>query len=182
MYTYTWPVFITAVRPPKKVLNRAFLLIQDFQFLNYPADSLWTLLTSRNLLSKALPATPLPLPDFIAGNNDFASMSLADISTFIRANQEALSGIISTMTWLIIDQKGLETFTCLGCVTEWAGVMSSMPVGFGTRRRGDAGVQEDGSWRWESFGPQENDPEEKTEAEIKKEKALKELRDAGQAD
>jgi hypothetical protein len=57
----------------------------------------------------------LPLPD-ITDSNDFVSKSLAEINSFIRANEDALSAIdISSGNWLIIDQKGLETSTCLVC-------------------------------------------------------------------
>ncbi|KAJ7653913.1 hypothetical protein DFH06DRAFT_1330009 [Mycena polygramma] len=50
--------------------------------------------------------------------NDFALVSLAEINSFVRANEEPLEDLdVSSMEWLIIDQKGLETSTCLVCMS-----------------------------------------------------------------
>jgi hypothetical protein len=195
-----------------QALNRAFLLIQDFQFSEYPIDSQWTLLISKDLPSTAPGATPIPLPDVT--NNAFASMSLADINAFVRANEDGLSGIdVSSGDWVIIDQKGLETSTCLVCeqVYDFNGEEDGQTGGLTREFRAcripyevawgmianldiantnfedwvdeEAGVQEgDLIWKWRSFVPDMNDPEEKTPEEIKREKALKQLRDAGHAD
>ncbi|KAJ7613659.1 hypothetical protein DFH06DRAFT_144861 [Mycena polygramma] len=112
-----WAVFLTPARPPPpKALNRAFLLIQDFEFTRYPAESQWTLLTSTNLPSAPPPATPVPVPLPEITTNAFASMSPAQINTFIRANEAAFSQIkLSRRNWIVIDQHGLESSTCLVC-------------------------------------------------------------------
>ncbi|KAJ6470991.1 hypothetical protein C8R45DRAFT_1015119 [Mycena sanguinolenta] len=109
-------VFITA-KPTANIiqaLNRALLLIQDFEFGEYPQDSNWTLLTSKELpVSLSAPATALPVSD-IRDSNDFAGMSFSEINKFVRENEEAFDGIsLSAEDWLIIDRKGFDTSTCL---------------------------------------------------------------------
>jgi hypothetical protein len=154
----------------------------------------------------------LPLPD-ITDSNDFVSMSLAEINSFIRANEDALSGIdIPSGNWLIIDKKGLETSACLVCEQvynsgeenggegepghtsefracrlpyeeAWSMIANlGMNLGFEEFVDEDAGEQEDGTWESSSFDPSTDDAEEKTESEVKREKALQELRDNGHAD
>ncbi|KAJ6471111.1 hypothetical protein C8R47DRAFT_748975 [Mycena vitilis] len=200
-----WAVFLTTARPPPpKVLNRAFLVIQDFEFTRYPAESQWTLITSTDLPTTTPPATPVPVPLPVISNNVFASLSPAEINTFICANEAALSTIkISRRNWLIIDQHGLETSTCLVCEhmydpsadgglgrlkndfracrvpyeVAWL-TMANLDVGnmeFEVFVDEDAGIQEDGSWRWRSFPPSEPDRVEE-EADGKREAALAELK------
>ncbi|KAJ7784250.1 hypothetical protein B0H16DRAFT_1402060 [Mycena metata] len=107
-------VFVTT-KPSGKALNRAFLLIQDFEFGKYPKDSRWTLITSKKAPSEPPPATVLPIPD-ISNKNAFASSSMAEINTFIRENEDFIAKMgVSAGDWLIIDQKGLESSTCLVC-------------------------------------------------------------------
>ncbi|KAJ7609799.1 hypothetical protein FB45DRAFT_844786 [Roridomyces roridus] len=114
-----WPVFITAKNVPLKALNRALLLIQDFEFSGYPEDSRWLLLHSKTLPSSRPSATTPPITELPA--NDFASSnriseSLAKINAFIRAKETALEALdISPYTWLVIDEKGFDTGTCLVC-------------------------------------------------------------------
>ncbi|KAJ6493738.1 hypothetical protein C8R47DRAFT_975281 [Mycena vitilis] len=109
-----WPVFVTAVHPPQKELNRAFLLIQDFEYSDYPDKSEWTLWSLKDLPSMAQKATLLPLPEI--SDNNFASVSLAEINSLLRTNEGALAKIdVSSADWLIIDHSGLETSTCLVC-------------------------------------------------------------------
>ncbi|KAJ7849557.1 hypothetical protein B0H13DRAFT_2088370 [Mycena leptocephala] len=183
-----WAVFITA-RSPQRWL----------QFFS-------------SLPSTDQEATLLPLPD-ITDSNDFVSKSLAEINSFIRANEDALSAIdISSGNWLIIDQKGLETSTCLVCEQvynsgeknggegepgltsefracrlpyeeAWSMIANlDMNLGFEEFVDQDVGEQEDGTWKWSSFDPSTDDAEEKTESEVEREKALQELRDNGHAD
>ncbi|KAJ7653908.1 hypothetical protein DFH06DRAFT_1299055 [Mycena polygramma] len=204
----TWPVFVTAVDPPQKELNRAFLLIQDFEYSDYPGDSRWTLLTSEDLPSMAPKATPLPLPEI--PSNGFASMPLAEINSFIRANEGVLTDIdVSSSDWLIIDQKGLETSTCLVCEQIYSSgeeaedfeegegltkefracripyeeawsMMANLEIanmGFTDFVDTDAGVQEDGTWKWQSFRPEVN-----PKCELEREKAMEELRLGGYVD
>ncbi|KAJ6453552.1 hypothetical protein C8R45DRAFT_1039045 [Mycena sanguinolenta] len=204
----SFAVFITA-KPTPKALNRALLLIQDFEFGEYPQDSNWTLLTSKELPTSA-PATALPVSD-IRDNNDFAGMSFSEINEFVRKNEEALKGILSSGNWLIIDQKGFDTSTCIvveqgyddgegddedgegeeGLTNEFRACRipyeqaHSMVVNLDIGNMGfeewvdeDAGAQEDGAWKWQSFEQDTTD-----EAVLaKRRKALQELRDGGYAD
>ncbi|KAJ7784132.1 hypothetical protein B0H16DRAFT_1401995 [Mycena metata] len=198
-------VFVTAAKPQPKALNRAFLLIQDFEHADYPEDSHWTLITSKEAPSDVPPATVLPIPD-ISDNNAFTLSSMAEINTFIRENEDLMTKMgVSSSDWLIIDQKGFETSTCLVCeqiyklevgrTREFRACRlpyeeaSSMIVNLDMANMDfedfvdeDAGEQEDGSWMWMSFPPSTKDTEEESEGEAKREVALKELRDGGYAD
>ncbi|KAJ7657188.1 hypothetical protein DFH06DRAFT_1090720 [Mycena polygramma] len=209
---HKWAVFVTEVHAPQKALNRAFLLLQDFEYGDYPASSQWALLSSKDLPAEVVEWTPLP-PSMT--DNDFASMSLAEINSFIRANESAISRMgVSSEDWLVIDRKGLETSTCLVCeqiynydedegeqfgeegmtrefracripYEEASGMVTNIEIAnmdFTDWVDDNAGVQEDGSWRWMSFPPRTVDTEEATEYEVKREKALAELRDGGYID
>ncbi|KAJ6526298.1 hypothetical protein DFH09DRAFT_1187960 [Mycena vulgaris] len=208
-----WAVFLTAPRARAfpKALNRAFLLIQDFEYSEYPADSRWILLKSTELPAGPLAATTPPLAE-ISGN-DFAEMSFVEINAFVRAHPDALEDLgLSAGNWLIIDQKGLETSTCLVCeqysdsgsedgemgmadefracripYEEAHSMITNLDIGnmgFEEFVDEEAGEQEDGSWKWMSFTPDVNDSEsgKATEAEMKRKRALKELRDGGHTD
>ncbi|KAJ7611399.1 hypothetical protein DFH06DRAFT_1016088, partial [Mycena polygramma] len=187
-------------------LNRAFLLIQDFEYGDYPGSSEWMLWTSNlHLPSTDAEATPIPLPK--TSYNDFALVSLAEINSFVRANEEPLEDLdVSWITWLIIDQQGLETFTCLVCeqVYNYGDDIEGFEDGVWEEGKGrtkqfracripyeeaynmvtsletddthftewvamDAGVQEDGTWKWKSFEPETDDSEERSEHELKRE-------------
>ncbi|KAJ7359888.1 hypothetical protein DFH08DRAFT_1075215 [Mycena albidolilacea] len=209
--TTKFAVFVTA-KPQPKALNRALLLIQDFEFTEYPDESQWVLLTSKHLPSTDPGPTFLPVLD-ISGSNNFASMSFTEINSFIRANEEALRAIdVSAGDWLIIDQKGLETSTCLVCeqvydpgefgdgdgaeltsefracripYEEAHGMIVNLDIanmGFEDFVDEEAGEQEDGAWKWRSFDPDTNDKEGETEADIKRGNVLRKLRDDGFAD
>ncbi|KAJ7805426.1 hypothetical protein B0H14DRAFT_3882958 [Mycena olivaceomarginata] len=157
--TTKFAVFVTA-KPQPKALNRALLLIQDFEFTEYPDESQWVLLTSKHLPSTDPGPTFLPVSD-ISGSNNFASMSFTEINSFIRANEEALRAVdVSAGDWLIIDQKGLETSTCLVCEQDPYEEAHSMIVNLDIANMGfedfvdeEAGEQEDGAWKWRSFDP-----------------------------
>ncbi|KAJ7123525.1 hypothetical protein C8R44DRAFT_783969 [Mycena epipterygia] len=203
-----WAVFVTAPRAPPKALNRALLLIQDFEFTIYPDESSWTLLTSKELPVTPPAATRLPLPD-ISRTNDFAAMSFAEINAFVRVHDTDLRDLgFATGNWVILDQRGLETSTCLVCDQYYNGGEDGVEGGFTDEFRAcrirsekawsmfanlvanmrfedivdvDAGKQEDGSWKWTACIP-DTHAQEKSEVDIKREKALKELRDDGHAD
>lgn len=193
----------------QQALNRAFLLIQDFEYTVYPDDSTWTLLTSKELPETPLTATRLPLPD-ISGTNDFAAMSFVEINTFVRAHETGLKDVdISSYDWLIIDQTGLDTSTCLVCeryynygeeggeegMTDefracripyeeaWITItnLDVGNMGFEEFVDEDAGMQEDGSWKWRVATP-DTHANEKSGSDIKRDEALRELRDSGHAD
>ncbi|KAJ7163525.1 hypothetical protein C8R43DRAFT_989894 [Mycena crocata] len=205
-----WPVFITAPRPSSKALNRAFLLIQDFEFTEYPDESSWILLASKELPTDPPASTRLPLPDL--SGNDFAGMSLANINNFVRSHEERLKELeLSSTNWVIIDRKGLETSTCIVCdrfynsgeeggeegVTDefracrlpyevaWS-MISNLDIanmGFEEFVDEEAGEQEDGTWKWASFTADTEEPSgEKSAVELKREGELRKLRDAGHAD
>ncbi|KAF8140946.1 hypothetical protein K438DRAFT_2030328 [Mycena galopus ATCC 62051] len=214
-----WAIFITAGPPPKastilllrcsihtdclQILNRGLLLLQDFEFGDYPEDSQLTLLTSTKLPAEAPGATALPVSD-INGSNDFASMSFVEINAFIRANEGALEKIdLSSGNWIIIDQKGFETSTCLVCeqvydeadeggeqtadfracrlpYEEAHSMIANLDIanmGFEDFVDEEAGEQADGAWRWQSF-----ERGDMSDGDIMREKALQELRDGGYAD
>ncbi|KAJ6471156.1 hypothetical protein C8R47DRAFT_1148011 [Mycena vitilis] len=209
-----WPVFVTAVNPAQKELNRAFLLLQDFEYSDYPGESRWTLLTSEDLPSTAPKATPLPLPK--TSHNDFASVSLVEINSFLRTNEGALAKIdVSSSDWLIIDEKGLDTSTCLVCERTYSfgeeeaeqfeegegltkefracripyeeawSMTANLEISnmdFADFADTDAGLQEDGTWKWQSFRPEANDSEEPSKRELAREKAMEELRLGGYVD
>ncbi|KAJ7675562.1 hypothetical protein B0H17DRAFT_1080689 [Mycena rosella] len=209
-----WAVYLTVERANPKALNRAFILMQDFDYSEYPADSRLMLLTSKEMPSETK-ATSLPLPEI--STNAFAGTSLADVNTFVRSHADfnasyKLQGTkLSAAIWLVIDQKGLETSTCLVCeqyydsgedgengegLTDqfracripyeeaWI-MMANLDVanmGFEEYVDEDAGKQEDGSWKWKSFPSDSKEGDAPSAGDIKRAKALQELRDGGYAD
>ncbi|KAJ7732800.1 hypothetical protein DFH07DRAFT_846252 [Mycena maculata] len=205
-----WPIFVTAAHASPKALNRALLLIQDFEYTKYPGDSTWVLLSSKELPSAPTAATALPLPPGGSTVNDFASMSLADINAFVRARDAALeTADLSGLDWLVIDQTGLETSTCLVCERyyddgedggeegptdefracrvpyEEAWIMIQNlhvgNMGFEEFVDEEAGVQADGSWKARASEPSAEDAG-RSETELERDKALQELRYGGYAD
>ncbi|KAJ7304858.1 hypothetical protein DFH08DRAFT_976458 [Mycena albidolilacea] len=187
-----WAVFVTT-KPSAKALNRALLLIQDFEFTEYPDESLWVLLTSKQLPSKDPGPKFLPVPD-INGNNDFAPMSFTEIN----------------VNWLVTHQRGLETSTCLVCEQAYyydpggggsvAGLTSEFRacrilyepahgmivnleisnMGFEEFMDKKAGEQEDRAWKWRSFPPDTNTYlEDMFNEDIKRANALREQRHGG---
>ncbi|KAJ7451639.1 hypothetical protein FB451DRAFT_1409727 [Mycena latifolia] len=192
----------------RQALNRALLLMQDFEFSNNPADSGWVLLTSNQLPAQPPPSTALPLSEI--SNSDFAGMSLVETNAFVRSHSDVLAAQrLSAMNWAVIDQKGLETSTCLifaqyyntgedggaeGMTDKFRACripyekahlmivnLNLANMGFEDFVNQAAGVQEDGSWKWQSFASRTT-KEGPTEVEIKRDRALKELRDSGHAD
>ncbi|KAJ7701408.1 hypothetical protein B0H17DRAFT_1045297 [Mycena rosella] len=205
-----WAVFLTLESPSSKALNRAFVLIQDFEY-----SDRWMLLTSKEPPADEFEATALLLSEILS--NDFAGMSLAEINTFVRTHSNTLSEgpDLSASNWLVIDQKGLETSTCLVCEQYYNSgeeenkdeeeegmtdkfrscripyekahaMIANLDIanmGFEDFVDEEAGEQEDGRWKWVSFNPETEETEKgPTEVEIKREKELKELRDGGYAD
>jgi hypothetical protein len=87
------------------------LLIQDFQFTN-ALDSNWVFLSSSTLPDETPKPTVPPLLDF--NENDFAGSTFEDINKFLCTNEAKLEALhIATLDWVIIDQKALDTETCL---------------------------------------------------------------------
>jgi len=121
---------------------------------------------------------------------------------------------LSTSNWLVIDQKGLDTDTCIVCEqyynsgeledggdpdsakgftnkfracriayeSAWLMVtnLDIANMGFEDFVDEEAGEQQDGTWKWQPFEGEESD--KKSEQEVKRDKALQELRDAGHVD
>jgi hypothetical protein len=123
-----WPVFVTASNVDLKVvthpahmsislidemqtLNNIFLHLQDFEMTDPFDDCPWVLMTSTTLPSKARPATIPPIPSF---SNEFANYSREDISRFMHAHESEFKKFTPQIDiWVIIDQKGIETSTCV---------------------------------------------------------------------
>ncbi|KAJ7243018.1 hypothetical protein C8J57DRAFT_1366971 [Mycena rebaudengoi] len=126
-----WPIFLTAPNASAKAVNRALLLMQDFQFQPYPENpSTWTLLTSKESPAR----TPLVIPPAGLGATDdckisddenaFAGLSLAAVNTFMRAEESEMrfkSAGLRTRVWVVLDAQGLESATCVVCQQMYAG-------------------------------------------------------------
>ncbi|KAJ6545406.1 hypothetical protein B0H19DRAFT_1167590 [Mycena capillaripes] len=221
-----YAVFITAAaRATPKVVNRAFVLIHDFQYNEWPATYGWTLLTSQTLPITPPTPTTVPLPDAVSTSNAFAALSLAEIHVFVRTHEAALLELnISNAQWLVIDQRSLETSTGIVCeqvfiprreedelgaalgapgytVSDfracrlpyeeaWGMIVGlRLIINLGTARLKfepwvdeGAGVQPDGTWKWKSFKQKLKEDDTSTEGEVKREQALKALRDGGYVD
>ncbi|KAJ7336760.1 hypothetical protein DFH08DRAFT_813081 [Mycena albidolilacea] len=109
-----WPMFVTAVAPNAKALNRAFLLIQGFEKSEHLSDSKWTVFSSRNLPSTTLPPTSSPFSP--RSRNDFAGLSQEGINAFMNQHWTQLDEMSFTFElWMILDQTGLDTDTCVIC-------------------------------------------------------------------
>ena len=93
-------------------MNEAFLLLQDFEFTDRINDSSWVLLTASKLPDDPPKPTVPPLEE--VSRNDFANASFNDINEFVRSNESKLKTLdLTTYNWLIIDQKGIDSLTCL---------------------------------------------------------------------
>ena len=94
-------------------MNRAFLLLLDWEYTKDPfEESLWILINSSNLPDEAPRITRPPIGDL--ARNDFAGFSLDAINTFVRSHESKLETLgMDASIWLIIDQKGIDDDTCL---------------------------------------------------------------------
>ncbi|KAI9044301.1 uncharacterized protein KD926_001532 [Aspergillus affinis] len=117
-----WTTFITAPAVSVKQVHKALLSLEDYE---YGCDHSWTLLHNPSHLDDedydlSEPNTP-PLDldgaeTLDASNNAFAGKTSDEIYAFIRANEEKLSdNVLTTDNWLIIDERGFRTETCLVC-------------------------------------------------------------------
>ncbi|KAJ6471107.1 hypothetical protein C8R47DRAFT_748965 [Mycena vitilis] len=115
-----WPMFITAVAPDPKAVNRVLLLIQGFARSEHLSNSKWTLFTSADLPSATPPPTDSPVADKFP--NDFAGLSLEKINEFMNQHATHLDEMTFTFElWMILDQTGLETDTCVICKHPYSG-------------------------------------------------------------
>ena len=133
--------------------------------------------------------------------NEFANASLDDIFNWIRENSTKLKALdFTTIHWVVIDAKGIETQTALlgEHVYEFADEESEhgaygdkyrmlrMPyeyiwctfanldianMGFEEYAEMDAGVQEDGAYKWVGPFPFSNEAQKETDKELKERRA-----------
>ncbi|EED12331.1 conserved hypothetical protein [Talaromyces stipitatus ATCC 10500] len=191
-----WPVFLTAPEVNIKALNKALLLLQDFQFAEEIPCSNWFLMTSKDMpTGKLQPTTPPHDPDGLF-KNEFAGMSMDEINDFLWDNTERFEKAgLTCYTWLIIDVKGLETDTSLVAqrVFEYdedtetgSHVKSFRAARLPYERVWDmycnldvanmdfedwvdesGGIQEDGTWKWAGPFPLTNEGLKRAEEERK---------------
>ncbi|KAE8373316.1 hypothetical protein BDV26DRAFT_297041 [Aspergillus bertholletiae] len=136
-----WPVFITAPEVPVKQLNKALLLLADYEFDCSPQ---WTLILTKTLpppplsspisettsttattntestanaaTTPSIPPLPLPSPTLTCTTNDFAQKSPHDIYTYLADPQTRIQfrdRDLTASNWLVIDQRGLDSESCL---------------------------------------------------------------------
>ncbi|KAF7342940.1 hypothetical protein MVEN_01724000 [Mycena venus] len=121
-----WPMFIAAVAPNPKVVNRALLLIQGFERSEHLSDSKWTLFTSRDLPPSKPPPTSSPFSG--KSPNDFAGLSHAEINDFMNEHWTRLDEMEFTFElWMILDETGLSTDTCVICKHPYKGADDDEP-------------------------------------------------------
>ncbi|KAJ7629103.1 hypothetical protein FB45DRAFT_1080687 [Roridomyces roridus] len=113
-----WPVLITAKSVPLKVLQ---VPVKTLNSGTTPKTADGSCFTPKPChpprlqpSTTKLPITEFPPNDFACSNSTLES--LAQINTFIRANEAALEALdISPYTWLVIDENGFATATWLVC-------------------------------------------------------------------
>ncbi|CAK5274400.1 unnamed protein product [Mycena citricolor] len=196
--------------PSGKDLNRAFLLVQDFRFNDYPPENGgWKLVTLKDFSrDKTTAPTFPPLEEVI--QNEFAGMSLKQINEYMLANEDKLvAGDCSPHLWLVIDEKGFETSTCIVCehvdsseeeqrvedtsaASGWRGCRLPFEEAHGMIVNLDianmdfeeyvdeeAGLQDDGTYNWQSFDSEDEHSEEPPEWQLARDAAFEELRQGG---
>ncbi|KAJ7748405.1 hypothetical protein B0H16DRAFT_1553308 [Mycena metata] len=125
-----WPMFITAAGADPKFVNRALLLIQGFVRSEHLADSKWTLFTSTDLPSTTPPPTSSPVTEGF--QNDFAGLSPAEINEFMNTHSAELDEMTLTFElWMVLDEMGLETGTCVICKHPYNGGDDDEPATWG---------------------------------------------------
>ncbi|KAJ7167884.1 hypothetical protein C8R46DRAFT_1094401 [Mycena filopes] len=109
-----WPMFVTAVEPDPKAVNRALLLIQGFVDSENLADSKWTLFATTEIPSTPPPPTSSPVTSEF--QNAFAGASLEEVNEFMNAHSAELDEMTFTFElWMVLDDLGLKTGTCVIC-------------------------------------------------------------------
>ncbi|KAH8430504.1 uncharacterized protein LDX57_008166 [Aspergillus melleus] len=119
----TWTTFITAPAVSVKQIHKALLSLEDYE---YGCDHSWTLFhnlshldddDAHDLTEPSIPPLDLDGADTLdASNNAFAGKTPDEIYAFIQANEEKMSDKdLTTGNWLIIDERGFRTETCLVC-------------------------------------------------------------------
>lgn len=188
-------------------MNKAWILLQDFEF-GEDASS-WILITSTKLpdsppVSTRTLTTTEPIPD-----HDLAGLSISEITNFVRDNEARLKELeISNHLWVIIDQAGLDNSTGIVVETHYDyenkgytydfkagrlplvdlwGMYCNLDIanmGFEEWMDQDAGLQDDGTYKWVGPFPGSNEAIEKSqkETEAKLAVALKVAKDLGHID
>ncbi|KAF7315055.1 hypothetical protein MIND_00019700 [Mycena indigotica] len=137
-------LFVTATNASPKTLNAALRIMRDSDEAFFAETNFVVLITGpsdevRDEHINALPATAIPLPvenGLHADSNAWAGQSLVAVNAFMRANDHApgdkylvsdehADGYypynrwedrgIDPGLWLVLDNKGLESATCLVC-------------------------------------------------------------------
>ena len=188
-----------------QALNRAWILLQDYEFTETPDDGSWILLTSTKLPDVAPKATRL-LSDEPIQDTSLANSTLSEISKFIETNEAELGKMeITSDNWIVIDQEGLDSSTCILVnrqfdeetneigqefkalrlpLTEAWPMFANLDIAnmdFEDWIDEDTGVQEDGLYKWVGPFPTENEgiTQGKSDVEAKREAALKAAKDLG---
>ncbi|RJE22181.1 hypothetical protein PHISCL_05467 [Aspergillus sclerotialis] len=115
----TWPLFVTAKSVPVKKLNRTFLLVHNYE---HDSDPDWQLFRDRTIPKKMADIKATTVPIDIGGddtlsesNNVFAGWTPDEIEEFIVERESLFKKLRMDNNWIIIDDKGFETETCLVC-------------------------------------------------------------------
>ncbi|KAK7042803.1 hypothetical protein R3P38DRAFT_3449450 [Favolaschia claudopus] len=119
-----WPMFVTAMEVNPKVVSRALLFIHgnDRSALAPPGNSPWALFTSMNFPSAALHPGSMTLLCSGKGTNDFAGLSHSEVNCFMSSHWNKLDKMKLTFElWMILDQLGLSTDTCVICKHPYSG-------------------------------------------------------------
>jgi hypothetical protein len=141
--------------------------------------------------------------------HSLANATLGELNSFVRTHEAALQALgISTHNWVVIDEQGLRTSTCvlaeqvydvdkeelsaecralrLPCAQAWICFVNLdlANMGFEEYADMDAGVQADGAFKWVSpFEPSNEAVEESRKGqEGRRQAALKAARDLGHID
>ncbi|KAK1145739.1 hypothetical protein N8T08_003977 [Aspergillus melleus] len=119
----TWTTFITAPTVSVRQIHKALLSLEDYE---YGCHHSWTLFHSpshldeddtHDLTEHSIPPLDLDGAETLdASNNAFAGKTPDEIYAFIQASEEKMSdNDLTTGNWLIVDERGFRTETCLVC-------------------------------------------------------------------
>ncbi|KAF2671668.1 hypothetical protein BT63DRAFT_176896 [Microthyrium microscopicum] len=204
-----WPVFLTATNVEPKILNKAWILIQDYEFTDPEDEPSFILLTSANLPD----STPKGVRQFTTttpiADNDLADLSMDKLRDLIQSKISKFQDLnITTENWVMIDQTSLESEQCILVnriyddeaeeisweiqalripLTEVYSMYANLDIAnmdFEDWVDEDTGVQEDGTYKWAGAFEPSNEHIEKSEIETdeRRDAALKAAKDLGHID
>jgi hypothetical protein len=189
-----------------QALNKAWILLQDFEFTDSDDEGSWVLLTSTDLPGVLPKPTRLLTVTEPIHDQGLADSTFDEIGIFVRDNATQLANLnITTYNWIIIDQTGLDSSTCILVhrlynegkkeighdfnairipFTEAWSMFTNLDIAnmdFEDWADMDAGVQGDGAYKWVGPFPDSNAilAAEREKAEAKREVALKVAKDLG---